>query len=486
MKVLRAYMLFTVVIGVLMATCGCRGEQAVAPPTVFETFFERQDTSLVWFSAEGISADADTLLAVLRREAPACGLDTAAFLVPQIAERLTLLHEHGDSLELAEGNLLYETDSLLTEAYISYVTGQRYGFMRPERVFNRLDHKRKKGKVTEDFARLFDYEITASNREEVNAHVTADDRAAYLLTAEPQNPVYLMLKKRMATTTDTAERRRLAVNMERCRWQIKHPGNEERRIVVNIPSQQLWAICPDSILNMRICCGATTTKTPLLCSEISYMQVNPEWVIPQNIVDTDVARHGGDTAYFSRNDYFIIERSSGDTITAEDLTRDDLESGRYRMAQRGGAGNSLGRIVFRFPNNFSVYLHDTNNRRAFQRERRTLSHGCVRIEKPFEMACFLLPNADEWKLEKLRLSMDIKPTTERGKKYLKEHEEDERPLRLITYHDVTPHVPVFFLYYTVYPNPETGIVETWPDLYDYDTVIARHIPLTPFMRLPIK
>ena len=136
------------------------------------------------------------------------------------------------------------------------------------------------------------------------------------------------------------------------------------------------------------------------------------------------------------------------------------------------AGNSLGRIVFRFPNNFSVYLHDTNNPGAFKRERRTLSHGCVRVQKPFELACFLLPELDEWGLDKLRISMDIPPQTERGIIYLEEHADDPRPFRLSRYHELNPQVPVYIIYYTAYPNPESGKVEYYPDLYGYDRVIA--------------
>ena len=69
--------------------------------------------------------------------------------------------------------------------------------------------------------------------------------------------------------------------------------------------------------------------------------------------------------------------------------------------------------------------------------------------------------------------MDIRPETERGREYLRAHADDPRPLRAITYHEVSPNVPVYIIYYTVYPNPATGIVETWPDLYGYDKLIGQ-------------
>jgi murein L,D-transpeptidase YcbB/YkuD len=192
-------------------------------------------------------------------------------------------------------------------------------------------------------------------------------------------------------------------------------------------------------------------------------------------VKSDIVRHAGDSAYFNRHHYYIVERATGDSLDPAEVTQSDLASGTLRVGQHGGPGNSLGRVVFRFNNNFSVYLHDTNNRGAFKREKRTLSHGCIRVEKPFDLALFLLPELDEWDQDRLRLSMDLPPQTDQGKEYLEENEEEPRPFRLMTYHEVTPRVPVYIIYYTAYPNPATGIVETWPDLYGYDKAIASAI-----------
>jgi murein L,D-transpeptidase YcbB/YkuD len=97
----------------------------------------------------------------------------------------------------------------------------------------------------------------------------------------------------------------------------------------------------------------------------------------------------------------------------------------------------------------------------------------VRVQRPFDLACFLLQGADEWTLDKIRIAMDMKPETEKGREYLEEHEEDPRPLKVITYRDVTPRVPVYIIYYTAYPDPETGVVNYYPDLYGYDKVIRR-------------
>ena len=391
----------------------------------------------------GVSADADSMLSYLRHELPRNGLDTTAFFIPQIAEDLHIIHTLAfDSLGQSINEVLTRLDHNLSKAYVEYSTGQRYGFMRPDKVLNRLQTK-----PDGSYVQLFDHEVKKPDYAEAEQQMASDSRMEYLLGSQPAGDIYQKLRDKLEQTTDTAERRKLAINMERCRWQLAKPegSNNHRQVLVNIPAQQLWAVGGDSVLNMRICCGAYTTRT------------------------------AGDSSYFARNHYYIIERSTGDTLRAAKVSAAQLRTGRLRVGQKGGAGNSLGRIVFRFPNNFAVYLHDTNNRGAFQRERRTLSHGCVRVQKPFDLACFLLPEADEWMKDRLRISMDIPPESERGKDWLKEHQDAPRPFRLMTYSDVVPKVPVYILYFTAFPNPTTGTVEFWPDLYDYDRAVSREL-----------
>ena len=425
----------------------------------------------LWFSRMGVVPEADSLLVFLRHELSRNGLDSTSFYVPQIAEDLEIVHHLSfDSLGVSINEVLPRLDYNLSKAYVRYTSGLRHGFVRPDRLLNKMDFKRTGG-----YARLFDYDLETPDYQEPLKKLSSEGIAKmdYLKASQPSGRLYRVLQEQLEKATDKEARHRLAVNMERCRWKMKQPDENGRMVLVNIPSLQLWAVGGDTVLNMRIVCGAKTTKTPLLNSEIRYMQVNPEWLIPKNIIDTEVAHHGGDSAYFAKRRYYIIDRSSGDTLHPALVMPDQLRSGRLRVGQKGGVGNSLGRIVFRFPNDFDVYLHDTSNRGAFNSDHRTLSHGCVRVQKPFDLACFLLPDADEWLKDRLRISMDIRPETERGRSYLMEHADAPRPLKLVTTQQVAPHVPVYIIYYTTYPNPKTGVVETWPDLYGYDKVISQ-------------
>ena len=443
----------------------------MADKKVREYYKEHHDP--IWYTRMGLSADADSLLCYLRRELPMNGLDTTAFYIPQIAANIDIVHQLAfDSLQRDINEILPQLDFLLSKAYVRFTTGQRYGFTRPSHYLNHLDRK---PNTTKEFSRLFDYEIQAPDYDRSIQMLLSTERMDSLYASKPQGHIYQALRQHITDTINVTERIKTAINMERCRWKIHQPAADERCIIVNIPSQQLWATCPDSIVPMRICCGSFSHKTPLLCSEINYFQVNPEWIIPLNIIKAEVAVHAGDSTYFARNEYSIVDRTSNDTLRATSVSSSELKSGKLRVVQKSGPRNSLGRIVFRFPNNFSIYLHDTNNRSAFNRDRRTVSHGCVRVQKPFELACFLLPEATEWKLEQMRISMDIPPKTKRGKNYLKEHKDDPRPYRLVSYQSVSPKMPVYILYFTSFLNPETGKIESLPDLYGYDKAIRKEI-----------
>lgn len=428
---------------------------------------------MLWITRMGVDSDADALLTQLRREIPLAGLDTAAFHLTEIAQDLNVIHTLAfDSLGIDINTLLPRLDYNLSQAYVCYAIGQRYGFVNPDKLLNQLDFNEE----LQSYTRLFDYEVKTPDYEEAIRHLTSDERMDYLRQSSPNDSVYLKLQDRLSSSTDVAERHKLAINMERCRWQLKKPQADERRVLVNLPAQQLWAMCPDTIINMRICFGKKSTKTPLLASDISRIDVNPDWIITPNIIKNEVSIHAGDSAYFARNRYYIVNLNSGDTLNPAHVSMSQLQSGTLRVGQRGGAGNSLGRIVFRFPNNFSVYLHDTSNRGAFDLAQRALSHGCIRVQKPFDLALFALPDLEEWDADRLRISMDIKPITEQGMQYLEEHRDDPRPLRLIRQQTVTPSLPLYIIYYTAYPNPESGAVEYWSDPYGYDAVIAATHP----------
>ena len=214
---------------------------------------------------------------------------------------------------------------------------------------------------------------------------------------------------------------------------------------------------------MKICFGSVGHKTPLVTGEITRLELNPFWLIPKSIVKKDIANHIGDTAYFSQKRFKIVDLNTGEYISPLAASKDMLESMRYVVRQDKGEDNSLGRMIFRFPNNFSIYLHDTNNKEAFNKECRAVSHGCVRLEKPYELAIFLLDNPDEDYIDQIRLSLDMEPLTEHGRKQRKMN------FKTIKYCNYKPAIPLSILYYTCYPIEGGESFVYYPDVYHYDS-----------------
>mgnify|MGYP002855180056 CR=1 FL=1 len=479
MSVFRRYSFFfdtTMMRSCIMETLD--SDQSVFPSdmTVKKRYTDSRSFSdlPVWFSYMGLSPEADSVLFFLREALPENGLDTGLFRLPQISDDIELVRSLAyDSVGKGINRVMARLDYNLSRAYVAYCYGQRTGFMRPDVVFNTLEYKSDTdGKV---FSRLFGYELEKMDVRDVVRMLDTHDRVSYMRQSKPVNDACRSLYAQLRECEDSAKRRVLFVNIERCRWRVRQPAANSRHVLVNIPSLHLWTVCPDSVSQMRICCGAKKSKTPLLSSDIRYLQVNPEWIVPQTIVKSDFLRHAGDSAYFASRNYFMTNKLTGDTLEPGKVTVAQLESGKIRIGQRSGDGNSLGRVAFRFSNDYGIYLHDTDNKRAFKYVHRTLSHGCVRVERPYDLTCFLLPAADEWMIDKIRLSMDMDPLTEKGEKYVEKHEDDERPFRLVNYLSVSPEVPLFIFYFTAYPNPCDGKVEYWEDVYGYDDVIWKEV-----------
>ena len=199
------------------------------------------------------------------------------------------------------------------------------------------------------------------------------------------------------------------------------------------------------------------------------MDFNPQWIIPKSIIKKSVKHHAGDVGYFESRDYFIRQRSTGKEISPAAVTGDMLMSSDYMVIQRGGEGNSLGRIIFRFDNDYSIYMHDTSNRSVFARGDRSVSHGCIRVEKPYELACFMLADKDERLMQRIKYSMTVKY----GRHRTGEDDPIDRKMMLHS-QKVEPQVPIFITYYTLYPDA-TGTLVGHNDIYGFDPVIYNRI-----------
>ncbi len=258
--------------------------------------------------------------------------------------------------------------------------------------------------------------------------------------------------------------RQMELNMERLRWIL---GNQERlSIVVNIANFELNVLNNwKPVLSMKVVVGKPYLRTPVFTAKLTYLIINPPWNVPDSIARKEILK------LIKKDPHYIIEQDikvlngwgsherdiDPETIDWSKVTPGNLS---YRFRQEPGPLNPLGRLKFMLPNKYDVYLHDTPARRLFSENTRAFSHGCTRIEKPIELAEYLLRDDPKWTREKLLAAI------EKGV---------EREVML-------PHpINVHFLYLTAWVD-EDGTLQFRNDIYGRDRLLDEALRKKPSFR----
>lgn len=429
----------------------------------------------MWITRNGVNDRADSVLVFLKK-ADYYGLNVKMFRAEQIEEDIERIRNldvpvAGDDINAVMARLEYN----LTRAYFRYSAGQNFGFVNPDYLYNNLE-KYAVDSVTEKFRQLCDLKV---KRPDDTFYALAvkkaftDSVSDFLSSTHPEGKLYELLLNRLNTAGLSSKSRRITIcNIERCRWRfrgISNPDSYNKYVVVNIPSYTLRAVSEDSILTMRTGCGTTEFKTPLLSSHITRMDVNPQWIVPKSIAKGFASNY----SYMHRMGMFVYDKKKG-KLPPEEAIYSKVMAGEQYIIQAGGPKNSLGRIIFRFDNNFSVYLHDTSSPWVFQRNNRAVSHGCVRVAKPFDLALFLLGDKAESFKEKLEYSMTVEFVNDNDS--VVKQKIDRK--KLVNTLSVKPSVPLFITYYTVFYN-DFGSLSEFEDVYGYDEVLMDK--LSPFI-----
>lgn len=258
-------------------------------------------------------------------------------------------------------------------------------------------------------------------------------------------------KTRAALNTPLSDRiEQIEVNLERYRWLPHDLGR--RHILVNIPGFDLGVYEDgERVIYMRVIVGQRLRRTPVFSDVITYLVLNPYWQVPETIAIEDILPSARkDSTYLADKGIRVFE---GWTAGASEIPRElidwsSLNDGnfRYKFVQDPGSENSLGRIKFMFPNEFDIYLHDTPARSLFYESERTFSSGCIRIERPIELALYLLGDRSEWTREKILATLETS---------------DEVSVR------VPEPIPIHLLYWTAFVD-EDGSVNFRNDIYERD------------------
>jgi murein L,D-transpeptidase YcbB/YkuD len=255
----------------------------------------------------------------------------------------------------------------------------------------------------------------------------------------------------------------LRLTLERWRWvpyAFPRPP-----VVVNIPEFRLRTYDKDGTiaLMMNVIVGkAYRHETPVFERDMKYVVFRPYWNVPPSIQRSEIVPAvRKDRDYIAKKNYEVVT-PQGSVVTSGTISDDilqQLSAGKLLVRQKPGPSNALGLVKLMFPNEYNVYLHSTPSQQLFSQSRRDFSHGCIRVEKPAELAAWVLRDNPGWPLERIRAAMQT------GK--------DNVQVNL------TAPVPVLILYGTAVVDEQT-VVHFFDDIYGYDAelekVLARGYP----------
>jgi murein L,D-transpeptidase YcbB/YkuD len=236
----------------------------------------------------------------------------------------------------------------------------------------------------------------------------------------------------------------LKLNMDRWRWLPRHLG--ELYVMVNVAGFELEVVENDSaILAMNVVVGKDAWRTPIFRDTMENIVINPYWNVPPNIQkDELIPALRRDPSYLNRNNFEVLRGNR--RVSASQIDMGALARGAYTFRQKPGGDNALGQVKFLFPNEANIYLHDTPAQRLFSQQSRAFSHGCIRVEKPVELAKLMMEKATDRPAEQYD-QLRARP----GEQWIR----------------LTRPVPVYILYFTAYAN-RNGSVSFHPDIYERD------------------
>jgi L,D-transpeptidase YcbB len=265
----------------------------------------------------------------------------------------------------------------------------------------------------------------------------------------------------------SARVRQMQLALERWRWlpvldpSVHHPPP----IVANVPEFRVRAYDENFkvVFSMNVVVGkAFDHDTPVFEDMMQYVVFRPYWSVPYSIARAEfIPKIQKDPNYLASKGFAVVD-SKQNVVEAGPVSSDvlaQLRSGSLFIRQNPGPKNSLGLVKFIFPNSYNIYMHDTPEKLFFQRTRRDDSHGCIRLERPEDMAVWVLRNNPGWDKNKIHAAMNGKS--------------DNLQVNL------TEPIPVLIVYGTVYVE-ENGQVHFFDDIYNHDKeledVLAKGYP----------
>lgn len=250
---------------------------------------------------------------------------------------------------------------------------------------------------------------------------------------------------------------KILANMERLRWMPELP---EKYLVVNVPAMTLWAYENSKLaFEMPVIVGKESWPTTSFKTDITGIRFNPSWYVPPSIQTKDILpelRQNPDILAKKNLQLLYYTSDGARPISPRDVKWDqitDADMKNFAMIQNPGDENPLGKIRVLMPNQYNIYLHDTNSPDLFTKDFRALSHGCIRLSEPRRIADFILDQNGDWSKERLENILSKKNTIEVASR---------------------EKVPVFILYQTIWEDGN-GEMIYGQDIYKSDEKLVQEL-----------
>lgn len=435
-------------------------------PRLIAAFYESNDADPVLVMRYLPQGQLKSLSARLS-QAGTHGLSPEMFDSSHLSQLLREIYDKNAVNTLAAAyHTLAELEITTANALLNYSNALQYGVVSPRKIYAQYYTKTKR-----------------PDSSSMMAVLDVKTLKLYLDSIQPKGKSYLALQKALAAGTAAPElskeetARVIDVNLERLRW--KNRNDDKKFVLVNIPDFRLDVIDDGkSILDMKVCVGEGrkiklsdelkaydendlkkdrpfNRETPQLGSMIHSVQVNPVWNIPESIATNEISKYAAADKYYLANNNIDVYKAGKLVADPETIDWSAGNAGKiYTFKQRPGNDNSLGKIKFLFDNESSVYLHDTPAKEMFKQPVRAVSHGCVRVEQPLELAKALFGEGAQFETIKKRMA---------------------ETKNQVAKNIALPHqVAIYLVYFTCWADDQ-GTLQFRNDIYGQDIVLYSYL-----------
>ncbi len=399
--------------------------------TALADFYKDRHGEALWVTASGLKPEAKTLATEIEN-ADAYGLDAARFKLPSLA---------GGALTATDTDSLAATEIQYSRAALLYARDARGGRIPDpaEMLTTNLDRR----------PQWIEPKVI------IEALAATHEPDAYLRSLQPQQPqfeklrqIYLtMLPKDGKSGKLSPAAKRIRANMEMWRWMWPNMG--DFYVLNNIPEYMQYVYKDGQIIRSeKIVVGLLDKQTTIFSRPLKYVVLRPAWRVPESIMVNELwpnlIRGGGMMRQYGLQ---IVTKNGQRAVDYRSIDWATSDIRNYDVVQPPGPKSVLGHVKFSFPSQHTIYMHDTPDKWMFKPAQRTLSHGCLRVWKPMQLAELILKEDKGWDPEKIA--------------------ELDRSGPLNNEIPINKEIPIHLVYFTAWVG-EDGKLKTFRDVYGHE------------------